>query len=238
MFNRCHFLNGLNYGGATALTAAIAVNAGANGTILVNGCSKLNTTDWTAADTALVKLANMASTSGDTGGEYASSSSYEPHGGAADGGEAENADGTANHAPLVEGGGFAGFGRGGSHDSAEEIAEDAAVFSGAIGSTLLRNGVTGNHIGHGLNFYQLAPHDDRFSDNPRSAVFGFEFNANNQSTENIAELLIAKHRHGMVGDIEIGWEGSKKLFYDKEQDFEPRPLSKITRPNEDDFNVF
>lgn len=72
-FNRCHFLNGLNYGPATTLTAAIAVHASANGTILLNGCDKLNTTDWTAADSALVKLANMPATSGDTGGEYVSS---------------------------------------------------------------------------------------------------------------------------------------------------------------------
>ena len=73
MFNRCHFLNGLNYGPATVLTAAISVHANANGTILINACDKLNTTDWTAADSALVKLANMPSTSGDTGGEYVSS---------------------------------------------------------------------------------------------------------------------------------------------------------------------
>jgi hypothetical protein len=73
MFNRCHFLNGLNYAGATILTAAIAPHANQNGTILLNACSKLNTTDWTAADSALVKLANMPSTSGDTGGEYVSS---------------------------------------------------------------------------------------------------------------------------------------------------------------------
>jgi replicative DNA helicase len=71
-----------------------------------------------------------------------------------------------------------------------------------------------------------------------TGIAGFDVNANNQSTENLAELLIAKHRHGMVGDIEIGWEGSKKLFYDKEQDFEPKPLSKINRPNEEDFHVF
>jgi replicative DNA helicase len=71
-----------------------------------------------------------------------------------------------------------------------------------------------------------------------TGIAGFDVNANNQSTENLAELLIAKHRHGMVGDIEIGWEGSKKLFYDTVQDFEPRPLSKINRPNEEDFNVF
>jgi len=73
MFNRCHFLNGLNYGPATTLTAAISVHASANGTILLNACDKLNTTDWTAADSALVKLANMVSTNGDTGGEYVSS---------------------------------------------------------------------------------------------------------------------------------------------------------------------
>ncbi|MCL4712170.1 MAG: hypothetical protein KJZ73_13085 [Pseudorhodoplanes sp.] len=73
MFNRCHFLNGLNYGPATTLTAAIAAHANANGTILLNNCSKLNTTDWTASDSALVKLANMPATSGDTGGEYVSS---------------------------------------------------------------------------------------------------------------------------------------------------------------------
>lgn len=72
MFNRCHFLNGLNYGPATTLTAAMAVHANANGTVLVNACDKLNTTDWHATDTALVKLANMPATSGDTGGEYQS----------------------------------------------------------------------------------------------------------------------------------------------------------------------
>ncbi len=73
MFNRCHFLNGLNFSpGATALTVAATVNAAANGTILLNACSKLNTTDW-SADSALIKLANMPATSGDTGGEYVSS---------------------------------------------------------------------------------------------------------------------------------------------------------------------
>jgi hypothetical protein len=72
MFNRCHFLNGLNYSGATALTVAMTVHANANGTILINGCDKLNTTDW-SADSDLIKLANMPSTSGDTGGEYVSS---------------------------------------------------------------------------------------------------------------------------------------------------------------------
>lgn len=73
MFNRCHFLNGLNYSpGSTALTVAMVVHATANGTILLNACSKLNTTDW-SADSDLVKLANMPSTSGDTGGEYVSS---------------------------------------------------------------------------------------------------------------------------------------------------------------------
>jgi replicative DNA helicase len=71
-----------------------------------------------------------------------------------------------------------------------------------------------------------------------TGIAGFEYNANNQSTENLAELLIAKNRHGMVGDIEIGWQGSKKLFYDNEIQFEPKPLPKIQRPNEDDFTVF
>lgn len=74
MFDRCHFLNALNISpGATAMTAAIAVNASANGTIFVNACSKANTTDWTAADSGLVRLANMPTTSGDTGGEYQTS---------------------------------------------------------------------------------------------------------------------------------------------------------------------
>jgi hypothetical protein len=72
MFNRCHFLNGLNYAGATALTVAMVAHASANGTILINDCDKLNTTDW-SADSDLIKLANMAATSGDTGGEYLSS---------------------------------------------------------------------------------------------------------------------------------------------------------------------
>ena len=71
-----------------------------------------------------------------------------------------------------------------------------------------------------------------------TGIAGFEYNANNQSTENLAELLIAKNRHGMVGDIEIGWQGSKKLFYDNEIQFEPKPLPKMQRPNEDDFTVF
>lgn len=74
MFKNCDFLNALNISpGATALTAAINFHASQNGTVLINGCSKLNTTDWTASDTATVKLVNMAATSGDTGGEYASS---------------------------------------------------------------------------------------------------------------------------------------------------------------------
>lgn len=73
-----------------------------------------------------------------------------------------------------------------------------------------------------------------------TGVAGFEYNDKNESTENLGELLIAKNRHGMVGDIEVGWEGSKKLFYDKEQAFEPQPLvmNKIRRPSEDDFDVF
>jgi hypothetical protein len=74
MFKECDFLNALNISsGATALTAAIAYDAAQNGTVFVNKCSKCNTTDWTAADTATVQLANMPATSGDTGGEYVSS---------------------------------------------------------------------------------------------------------------------------------------------------------------------
>jgi replicative DNA helicase len=70
-------------------------------------------------------------------------------------------------------------------------------------------------------------------------VAGFEFNDKNESNENLGEILIAKHRHGMVADISIGWDGSRKLFYDNAVDkFEPKPLSKINRPNEDDFNEF
>jgi replicative DNA helicase len=67
-------------------------------------------------------------------------------------------------------------------------------------------------------------------------VSGFEFNEQGVSNENLGELLIAKHRHGMVADISMGWDGSRKLFYDKVVDvFEPKPLGKINRPDEDDF---
>lgn len=73
MFKNCDFLNALNISpGATALTAAISFNASQNGTVFINGCSKCNTTDWVASDTATVQLANMPATSGDTGGEYQS----------------------------------------------------------------------------------------------------------------------------------------------------------------------
>lgn len=71
-----------------------------------------------------------------------------------------------------------------------------------------------------------------------TGVANFEFNERGESTENLAELLIAKNRHGMVGDIEIGWEGSKKLFYDKPTAFEPKPSGKINRPAEDDIWSF
>lgn len=71
-----------------------------------------------------------------------------------------------------------------------------------------------------------------------TGIAGFEYNDKNESTENLGELLIAKNRHGMVGDIEIGWEGSKKLFYDKEQTYEPKPLSTIQRPAEEDIWSF
>jgi replicative DNA helicase len=71
-------------------------------------------------------------------------------------------------------------------------------------------------------------------------VDGFEVNEHGQSNENLGELLIAKHRHGMVADIPLGWDGSRKLFYDlkKVDDFEPKPYGKIYRPSEDDFMEF
>ena len=73
MFKNCDFLNGLNYGGATVLTAAVSFSASQNGTIFLNKCSKAGTTDWTATDTGTVRLGNMPATSGDTGGEYVTS---------------------------------------------------------------------------------------------------------------------------------------------------------------------
>jgi replicative DNA helicase len=71
-------------------------------------------------------------------------------------------------------------------------------------------------------------------------VAGFEVNEHGQSNENLGELLIAKHRHGMVADIPLGWDGSRKLFYDlkKVDDFEPKPYGKIYRPSEQDFMEF
>lgn len=71
-------------------------------------------------------------------------------------------------------------------------------------------------------------------------VAGFEHNEHGQSNENLGELLIAKHRHGMVADIPLGWDGSRKLFYDikKVDDFEPKPYGKIYRPSEDEFMEF
>lgn len=74
MFKNCDFLNALNISpGATILTAAVAFSATQNGTVFINQCSKANTTDWTASDTGTVRLANMPTTSGDTGGEYVTS---------------------------------------------------------------------------------------------------------------------------------------------------------------------
>lgn len=69
-------------------------------------------------------------------------------------------------------------------------------------------------------------------------VAGFEHNEKGESNENLGELLIAKHRHGMVADIPMAWDGSRKLFYDKVDSFEPISYGKMNRPFEDDFDKF
>lgn len=73
IFRRCNFLPAANIGSAASPAAVVAPHANQNGTILLDACTAHSTTDWTASDTPLVKLANMVSTNGDTGGEFVNS---------------------------------------------------------------------------------------------------------------------------------------------------------------------
>ena len=65
-FKDCVFLNAINSTG-TAMTAAIANHASQGGTILMDNCTLVGVTDYTAADTATVKVAGSVP-NGDTSG--------------------------------------------------------------------------------------------------------------------------------------------------------------------------
>jgi replicative DNA helicase len=71
----------------------------------------------------------------------------------------------------------------------------------------------------------------------RPEYYNVESYEDGRSTKNVCEIIFGKHRNGGLGTIEQGFDGAHSRFYSLDT-FEPRPLSKINRPNEDDFNVF
>ena len=52
----------------------------------------------------------------------------------------------------------------------------------------------------------------------RDFMSGLKINSDGNSTDNQADIIIAKWRDGEVGEIKIGFDGPKMKFYELEQD--------------------
>lgn len=66
MFDNCTFINATN-STATAMTAAINAHASAGGHVIIKDCGLIGATDWTAADSTVVRLLGAAPTDDGTG---------------------------------------------------------------------------------------------------------------------------------------------------------------------------